>query len=205
MLNKENIKDHINLARPLFARVQKLYCRLPETLCQCDTPGRCCMTMPEMTVVEALQWLDVVIRMSPDTKIEILQKLLAFYLSTPLLRPGCPFLLNHGCTNYSFRTFACRAYGLWSVNVGKKRTTENRHNKREIIKAWQQMGVNLPVEKVMYEMDYCDQVVQKKAQTPVTKISLQSNFRFILRQFPDKLFLSSVCSYLSLVSFRIPT
>ena len=165
MLNKANIRKHIDTARPLFAKVQKLYHRLPETLCQCDTPGSCCTTMPEMTVVEALQWLDVVMTMSPEKKLAILQNFLAFYLSTPLLRSDCPFLINDGCTNYYFRTFACRAYGLWSVSVGKQRTTENRYNRRETVKAWQQMGVNLSVEKVMYEMDYCDRVVQKKTQT----------------------------------------
>jgi Fe-S-cluster containining protein len=161
MLNKENLKEHINNARPLFSNLQKLYQRLPETSCQCDTPGRCCTTMPEMTVVEALQWMDVVVLMAPEEKLRILRNFLAFYLTTPLLRPFCPFLQNNGCAIYTFRTFACRAYGLWSVKTGDQRTVQNRDNRQKIVKMWQQMGVDLPEEKVVDEMDYCDRVVSK--------------------------------------------
>ncbi len=160
MLNKENIYNHIRLARPLFKKLQDLYQGLPETLCQCDNPGNCCTTMPEMTMVEALQWLDILVKMPIDEKIECLQNFLAFYLTTPLQSPSCPFLMENSCSNYSFRPFACRTYGLWSKKIGRGRTIQNRNNRRETVKTWHQMGINIPEEKIISEMDYCDRVVQ---------------------------------------------
>lgn len=48
------------IAEPLFERLQNLYQQLPETLCTCEHPGVCCMYMPEMTVLEALQWIRLI-------------------------------------------------------------------------------------------------------------------------------------------------
>lgn len=160
MLTRKNIQYYVGASRHLFPKLQECYKTLPETHCQCDTPGVCCTTMPEMTVVEALQWLDVIGGMDADTKLQTLRDFLVFYLTTPLYRPGCPFLQNSQCSNYRFRTFACRAYGVWSVDTGSRRTSLNRANQQQVLEIWQKMGVDLPPEKVGAEIDYCDRVTQ---------------------------------------------
>ncbi|MFW2364851.1 MAG: YkgJ family cysteine cluster protein [Desulforhopalus sp.] len=160
MLTRKTIKENVEKTRHLFPELQELYKNLPATQCRCETPGVCCTTMPEMTVVEALQWLDVLGQMEPEVKLQTLRGFLTFYLTTPLLRPACPFLENNQCRNYNHRSFACRAYGLWSVSIGNNRTIENRSNQDKILEIWKKMGVDMPPEKVGAEIDYCDRVVQ---------------------------------------------
>lgn len=159
MLSRKNIQKHVGENRHLFPKLQEIYNSLPKTHCQCDSPGVCCTTMPEMTVVEALQWLDVIGDMDAEIKLQTLCAFLTFYLTTPFTRPGCPFLQNSQCTNYRYRTFGCRAYGLWSVEIGNRRTSQNRANQQQVLEIWQKMGVDLPPEKVGAEIDYCDSVV----------------------------------------------
>lgn len=144
--------------RPLMAALESLYERLPETLCKCDSPGSCCVFIPEMTVVEAMSWIDALNKKKRVDQIDILRNFIDFYLTNPVRRPGCPFLSDGRCSLYSHRTFACRAYGLWSQTMGRKRTKESREADLDRITGWQRFGIVLSPEDVLEEVDYCNKV-----------------------------------------------
>src|SRR5210317_30272 len=114
MITIKEINAAIYDVKPLFLELQVLYGCLPETGCQCEQPGVCCAFLPEMTWVEALQWTGLILEMPTEARTRILQKFLEFYLTNPIRSAGCPFLENGHCGIYESRSFACRAYGLWS-------------------------------------------------------------------------------------------
>lgn len=158
LLNLKELKAAIDTAKPLFTELQKLYCEIPVTDCHCENPGICCAFIPEMTLIEALQWLWVVQNKEAAERNRIVRHLVRFYLSNPLRHLGCPFLENGCCGIYEFRTFACRAYGLWSQEMGVKRTNQSRDAKTALLAMWRQYGVSLPPDKVSFEIDYCRNV-----------------------------------------------
>jgi Fe-S-cluster containining protein len=158
MITIEEINAAINEAKPLFLELQQLYNRLPETGCQCEQPGVCCEFLPEMTWLEALQWIDLIQQMPDDVREKILQTFLEFYLTNPIRSDGCPFLRNGACGNYESRPFACRAYGLWSFEYGTARTHESRQDRKALRQIWHNFGLELPAQTVESEIDYCDKV-----------------------------------------------
>jgi hypothetical protein len=114
--------------------------------------------MPEMTLLEALQWIDVLSGMPQDRRVTLMRRFVLFYLVTPLQQPGCPFLEEGGCSVYLQRPFACRAYGLWSATAGKARTRRHRESKKALIRSWRDLGIRVPADAVAFEMDYCTRV-----------------------------------------------
>ena len=148
-------------ARPVFDKIQSLYRQLPPTTCNCRKPGACCAFLPEMTLMEALQWLRVIQQLPDNDRAVLIRKFVEFYLTNPIRHMGCPFLSEGHCGIYEFRTFACRAYGLWSQTTGRERTRQSRDGKRNLAKMWQRLGIELPIEALVAEMDYCDQVAYK--------------------------------------------
>ena len=145
-------------SRRVFEQIQVLYRQLPPTTCNCRQPGACCAYLPEMALMEALQWLLVVQQMPDENRVALIRKFVEFYLTNPIRHLGCPFLSDGQCGIYEFRTFACRAYGLWSQTTGRKRTRQSRNGKRKLVKMWQRCGIDLAPETLIDEMDYCDQV-----------------------------------------------
>jgi Fe-S-cluster containining protein len=111
-----------------------------------------------MTGIEALRWLSIILDMPQHEQTKIVRKFVEFYFTNPIRHAGCPFLVNGSCSIYEFRTFACRAYGLWSRKIGSTRTRQSRQDKRALVEMWQQFGVSLPLELVESEIDYCDNV-----------------------------------------------
>ena len=158
MIAISNLDTVIHKAKPLFESLQRLYQRLPQTDCQCEQPGVCCAFLPEMTWLEAIQWIGHIQEMPADIRTKILRKFLKFYLTNPLRSAGCPFLGNGACTIYDLRPFACRAYGLWSPEYGTVRTRESRQDRKALLQTWQKFGLELPPQTVEFEIDYCDQV-----------------------------------------------
>jgi len=144
--------------RRIFDKIQGLYRQLPPTTCSCRKPGTCCVFLPEMTLMEALQWLRIIQQQPDDERAVLIRRFVEFYLTNPIRHMGCPFLSEGHCGIYEFRTFACRAYGLWSQTTGRERTRQSRDGKRTLVKMWQRFGIDLPAEALVAEMDYCDQV-----------------------------------------------
>lgn len=177
MITIEEINAAMTDVRPLFAELQNLYGKLPQTQCRCDQPGVCCAFLPEMTGLEALHWAGVIQEMSADERAKILQKFVEFYLTNPIRHHGCPFLQNGVCGVYERRPIACRNYGLWSPGFGKERTQKSQQDRIALLQMWQKFGLGLPPQMVQYEMDYCD-----KVRCLNQKVMLDSQLMDILQQ-----------------------
>lgn len=173
-------RDALQTAGPLLDRLQELYRRLPETECRCETPGVCCAFIPEMTALEALGWLRLVLDLPAARHLETVRRFVAFYLTNPMRHSGCPLLGEGYCSAYEQRTFACRAYGLWSLKTGRQRTAESREGKRTLLEAWKRYGVELPPERVVGEMDYCDRV-RCRSRKPLRDEGLMSVLESVYR------------------------
>ena len=158
MISSREIIEATQSARPVFDKIQILYRQLPETICDCKEPGACCAFLPQMTLMEALQWFRVLHQMADAEREVLIRKFVEFYLTNPVRQLGCPFLSKGRCGIYEFRTFACRAYGLWSETMGQERTDQSREEKNKLVKMWQRYGIELAPEAIAHEMDYCDQV-----------------------------------------------
>jgi Fe-S-cluster containining protein len=158
MIAGKDLTLAIKMVNPLFDELQNLYGYLPKTQCRCRKPGVCCAYIPQMTLLEALQWIRIIQEMPDTAKTDILKKFMTYYLTNPVHHTGCPFLQNNVCSNYTCRSFACRAYGMWSRRIGDNRTHKNRLERNALLDTWRRFGLNLPPEMVAYEIDYCDQV-----------------------------------------------
>ena len=158
MISNEEFKEAAHKARPVFEKIQSIYRQLPETTCNCREPGKCCAFLPEMTLMEALQWYRVMQQMGDAERLVLIRKFVEFYLTNPIRQIGCPFLAEGYCSIYEFRSFACRAYGLWSETMGQARTKHSREEKMRLVEMWQHYGIEMQPERVVAEIDYCDQV-----------------------------------------------
>jgi Fe-S-cluster containining protein len=158
MISNREIQEAAHKAQPVFEKIQSLYGQLPETTCACKEPGTCCAFLPEITLMEALQWFRVLQQMPAAGRAALVRKFVEFYLTNPIRQIGCPFLSEGHCGIYEFRSFACRAYGLWSKTMGQERTQQSRAGKMKLVKMWQRHGIELAPEAIANEMDYCDQV-----------------------------------------------
>jgi Fe-S-cluster containining protein len=158
VITNSEIIEVVQKARPVFEKIQGLYRHLPETTCYCEKPGICCAFLPEMTLMEALQWFQVIQQMPDAKRVALIRKFVEFYLINPIRRIGCPFLSEGHCGIYEFRSFACRAYGLWSKKMGQERTNQSRDEKLKLVKMWQGYGIDMAPEAIVDEMDYCPHV-----------------------------------------------
>jgi Fe-S-cluster containining protein len=158
MISNGEIIEAAHKAQPVFEKIQSLYQQLPETICACEEPGTCCAFLPEMTLMEALQWFRVMQQMPDAERVALIRKFVEFYLTNPIRHIGCPFLSDGHCGIYEFRSFACRAYGLWSKSMGQERTQQSRAGKMKLVKMWQRYGIEMAPAAIFDEMDYCDQV-----------------------------------------------
>jgi len=158
MITIEEINAALHDAKPLFATLQNLYGGLPETRCRCNQPGVCCTFLPQITWVEALQWVHSLKDQQEPAKRGLLLKFVEFYLTTPMRHTGCSFLKDGRCGIYEYRPFACRAYGLWSPKIGVERTRENRRSRQTLLQQWHRFGVAVPARMVAFEIEYCNQV-----------------------------------------------
>jgi Fe-S-cluster containining protein len=158
MIHPDDLRRALDAAPPVWRRLQARYALLAETDCACSRPGICCRFLPEMTFAEALQWVDVLRGQPPPRRADTLRRFVEFYATCPLHRDGCPFLEAGRCSVYTQRPFACRAYGLWSMETGRRRTADNRASRELLARQWRRFGVELPAEAIRAEMDYCADV-----------------------------------------------
>jgi Fe-S-cluster containining protein len=157
-MNPADLKMALDIADPSFVELEAYYRLLPDTACDCKTPGKCCTFSPEITFTEALQWLHLIQRLPLQQQADRIRRFLEYYFSSPVRHKGCSFLEAGRCGVYPHRPFACRAYGLWSLETGRTRTRRNRQSRTELICQWKRFGVDLPAETVQFEMNYCSEV-----------------------------------------------
>jgi Fe-S-cluster containining protein len=158
MITLEDVASAMPVAERLFPQLQDLYGLLPETHCTCDQPGICCKSLPEMTVLEALHWIRI---MQPMADLELnttFRRFAEFFLTNPARLTECPFLKDGTCTIYRHRTFGCRAYGLWSQEIGRIRTQESREARKALRQMWKSHGVELHADVAEAELEYCGKV-----------------------------------------------
>jgi Fe-S-cluster containining protein len=158
MISNAEIREAVQKAQPVFEKIHGLYQLLPETTCACEEPGTCCAFLPEMTLMEALHWFRVMQQTPAADRMALTHKFVEFYLTNPIRHIGCPFLSKGHCGIYEYRTFACRAYGLWSKSMGQERTQQSREGKMILVKMWQRYGIEIDTEAITDEMDYCGRV-----------------------------------------------
>ncbi len=130
--------------------------------------------------MEALRWIGVIKDLQQAAMREILRKFVEFYLTTPIRHTGCPFLMDGHCGIYPYRSFACRAYGLWSQKTGDERTRENRRSRKALLQLWEQFGLAVPAKMVTFEIDYCDRVYYD-VEKPMSDGQLMDIFQQIYR------------------------
>jgi Fe-S-cluster containining protein len=167
------LKTALAAAGPSFAVLEAYYRLLPDTACDCITPGKCCIFSPEMTFIEALQLMHLIQRLPMPQRADQIRKFLEYYFSSPVRHKGCSFLEAERCGVYAHRPFACRAYGLWSLETGRTRTRRNRQSRNELIGQWKRFGVDLPAETVRFEMDYCSDVRSHGPNAPTDEELLE--------------------------------
>lgn len=158
MISIREIQEAACKARPVSEKIQSLYQQLPETTCTCEEPGSCCAFLPEITLMEALQWFRVLQQMPDAERAALIRKFVEFYLTNPIRQIGCPFLSEGHCGIYEFRAFACRAYGLWSKTMGQARTQQSREGKLKLVNVWHRYGIEMAPTAIAAEMDYCDHI-----------------------------------------------
>ncbi len=162
MIDFKKLADAAEKSEGAFQTLLKIYEKLPETICGCDNIGVCCcVSLPEMTVLEALSWIETITELPPHERTVLLRKFVYFYLTNPIRRPGCPFRREGSCTIYPRRPFACRAYGLWSRENGAEQTQKNRELQKIMLEMWKQFGVTIPAKCLVTEMDYCREITTR--------------------------------------------
>lgn len=161
MIDFKKLTDAAKKTEGAFQTLSKTYEKFPETICACGNIGVCCVSLPEMTVLEALSWVGTITELPSHERTALLQKFVYFYLTNPIRRPGCPFRREGACTIYSRRPFACRAYGLWSLENGAEQTQKNRELQKPMLEMWKQFGVTISAECLVTEMDYCSEVTTR--------------------------------------------
>jgi Fe-S-cluster containining protein len=158
MITLEDVASAMPAAERLFPQLRELYGWLPETRCTCDQPGICCKSLPEMTVLEALRWIRIMQAMPDPELTATFRRFVEFFLTNPARLAECPFLKDGSCTMYSHRTFGCRAYGLWSQEIGRIRTQESREARKVLRQMWKSHGVELQADVAEAELEYCGKV-----------------------------------------------
>jgi len=137
----------------MLQNLQGTYALLPATRCRRRT--HCCSMLPEMTLVEALGAIQLMVNMAPFVRKQLLQNLIVYFFINPVEITSCPFLINKNCLIYEHRFFGCRAYGLWSQDHYEKLDLRSRQAKKHIQEQWENMGISIPQSVIDFQVPYC--------------------------------------------------
>ena len=136
--------------------LKETYAQLPSTHCRRRT--HCCSLLPEMSLVEALTAVQLLVDIAPKQRLQVSKQLLRYFFLNPVEILSCPFLEGNDCLVYLERFFGCRAYGLWSRKYYQKQAKLSRQAKLLGQQQWQRLGVALPQEVVDFQLNYCPHV-----------------------------------------------
>jgi Fe-S-cluster containining protein len=135
---------------------KETYTQLPSTRCRRRT--HCCSLLPEMSLVEALTAVQLLVDMVPEQRLQVSKRLLRYFFLNPVEILSCPFLEGNNCLVYLERFFGCRAYGLWSRKYYQRQAELSQQAKLLGQQQWQRLGVALPQEIVNFHVNYCPHV-----------------------------------------------
>ena len=136
--------------------LKEAYAQLPST--RCRRRIHCCSLLPEMSLMEALTAVQILVDMVPEQRLQVSKQLLRYFFLNPVEILSCPFLEGNDCLIYLERFFGCRAYGLWSRKYYQKQAKLSQQAKRIGQHQWKRMGVALPQEVVDFHVNYCPHV-----------------------------------------------
>lgn len=136
--------------------LKETYAQLPSTRCRRRT--HCCSLLPEMSLVEALTAIQLLVDMVPKQRHQLRRRMIHYFFLNPLEICMCPFLEGQGCLVYQDRFLGCRTYGLWSRKYYQKQAKLSQQAKLLGQQQWQRLGVALPQEVVDFHLDYCPHV-----------------------------------------------
>jgi Fe-S-cluster containining protein len=136
--------------------LKETYAQLPSTRCRRRT--HCCSLLPEVSLVEALTVVQLLIDMVPGQRHQLSSRMIHYFFLNPVEILMCPFLEDQECLIYQDRFLGCRAYGLWSKGYYQQQAEHSRQAKRLSQEQWQRLGVSLPQAVVDFHLDYCPHV-----------------------------------------------
>ena len=146
----------VQTSATLRRELKMVYDRLPDT--RCLRQGRCCLLLPEMTFLEALQVISAMRSWPSSDRITIIRKMVRYFFGNTTEITSCPFFQGSDCLVYPDRFFGCRAYGLWSKDYYLDLADKNRQEKLFLQQQWENLGISLPEEVLAFEVPYCSQV-----------------------------------------------
>ena len=144
--------------------LKETYAQLPSTRCRRRT--HCCSLLPEMSLVEALTAVQLLVYMVPGQRHQLSSRMIHYFFLNPVEILMCPFLENQECLIYQDRFLGCRAYGLWSKGNYQQQAEHSRQAKRLSQEQWQRLGVSLPQAVVDFHLPYCP-YVEVEVEVPV--------------------------------------
>ena len=136
--------------------IKDVYGQLPATSCRRRT--ECCSLLPEISLLEALTVIELLVNMAPGKRHQLSKGLIRYFFLNPVEILLCPFLDGQDCLIYADRFFGCRAYGLWSQQYYSEQASRSQQAKQRSLKQWRGLGVTLPQEVVDFHLPYCGYV-----------------------------------------------
>lgn len=144
--------------------LKETYAQLPSTRCRRRT--HCCSLLPEMSLVEALTAVQLLVDMVPGQRHQLSRRMIHYFFLNPVEILMCPFLERQACLIYQDRFLGCRTYGLWSKGYYQQQAEHSRQAKRLSQEQWQRLGVSLPQAVVDFHLPYCP-YVEVEGEVPV--------------------------------------
>ena len=144
--------------------LKETYAELPSTRCRRRT--HCCSLLPEMSLVEALTAVQLLVDMAPKQRHQLSSRMIHYFFLNPVEICLCPFLEGQECLIYQDRFLGCRTYGLWSKGYYQQQAEHSRQAKGLSQEQWQRLGVSLPQAVVDFHLPYCP-YVEVEGEVPV--------------------------------------
>lgn len=154
--SKEIIKQLLVGSTKQRLALRETYAQLPSTRCRRRT--HCCSLLPEMSLVEALTAVQLLVDMVPKQRHQLSSRMIHYFFLNPVEILMCPFLEGQECLIYQDRFLGCRAYGFWSKGYYQQQAEHSRQAKRLSQEQWQRLGVSLPQAVVDFHLPYCPYV-----------------------------------------------
>jgi Fe-S-cluster containining protein len=154
--SREVIQKLLAKAAEQKSALQEAYAQLPGTRCRRQT--HCCSLLPEMSLLEALAAVQLLVDMVPGQRHRLSRRMGRYFFLNPVEILMCPFLGDRECLIYQDRFLGCRTYGLWSKGYYRQQTERSRQAKQLSQEQWQRLGVSLPQVVVDFHLPYCPHV-----------------------------------------------
>jgi len=156
MFSRQKLTELLQTSESRLRELQETYSLLPATRCRRST--RCCSMLPEMTLLEALAAVQLLIALSSPVRQQLIKNIVSYFFINTARLSACPFLAGQDCLIYHKRFFGCRAYGLWSREYYNSLAGHSRKAKKAVQQQWRELGISLPQQVIDFQVPYCRHV-----------------------------------------------